>query len=127
MSFAPSDRLVAGHRSRLVLVVFVSFLGGLAEGLVLAIIAKLAFAIVSSDNSIKFTIASIDIHVSATELVVVALLLTVARIGLQAIGIWESTKLATQVISKGRTDAVRLFLGASWALHPKRDEGSSRR
>jgi ATP-binding cassette, subfamily B, bacterial len=117
------DRLVAGQRRRLVLVAIVSFLGGLAEGLVLAIIAKLAFAIASNDSSIKFTIASIDIHVSATELVIVALLLTVARIGLQAIGVWESTKLATRVISKGRTDAVRLFLGASWALQSKERRG----
>jgi ABC-type multidrug transport system fused ATPase/permease subunit len=53
----------------------------------------------------------------------IAFLLTVARIGLQAVGVWESTKLATQVISKGRADAVRLFLSASWALQSKERRG----
>jgi ATP-binding cassette, subfamily B, bacterial len=116
-------RLVDGQRRRLVLVAVVSFLGGLAEALVLGIIAKLAFAIASNDTTIRFTVSSIVVHTSATELVLTAFLLTVARIGLQTVGVWESTNLATQVISKGRADAVRLFLDASWALQSKERRG----
>src|SRR4029077_20746794 len=116
-------RLVDGQRRRLVLVAVVSFLGGLAEALVLGIIAKLAFAIASNDTSITFTVSSIVVHTSGAELVLIAFSLTVARIGLQAVGVWESTNLATQVIRKGRADAVRLFLDASWALQSKERRG----
>src|SRR6476620_6558527 len=89
-------RLVAGQRRRLVLVAIVSFLGGLAEALVLGIIAKLAFALAANDESIHFTISSINFHISASELVVIAVALVVVRVAMQAIAIWESTKIATQ-------------------------------
>ena len=39
-----------------------SFLGGLAEALVLGIIAKLAFAIAANDESIHFTISSAPVR-----------------------------------------------------------------
>ena len=116
-------RLVAGQRRRLVLVAIVSFLGGLAEALVLGIIAKLAFAIAANDESIHFTISSINFHISASELVVIAVALVVVRVAMQAIAIWESTKIATQALSKGRADAVRLFLGASWELQADERRG----
>ena len=116
-------RLVAGQRRRLVLVAIVSFLGGLAEALVLGIIAKLAFAIAANDESIHFTISSINFHISASELVVIAVALVVVRVAMQAIATWESTKIATQALSKGRADAVRLFLGASWELQADERRG----
>ncbi len=102
-----------------------SFLGGLAEALVLGIIAKLAFAIAANDESIRFTISSVNFHISASELVVIAVALVVVRVAMQAIAIWESTKIATQALSKGRADAVRLFLGASWELQADERRGSA--
>ena len=100
-----------------------SFLGGIAEALVLAVIAKLAFAIASSDTSITFEISSINIHMSASELVAIAVGLAVARVALQAVAVWESTKIATRAVGEGRLDAVRLFLGASWALQADERRG----
>jgi ATP-binding cassette, subfamily B, bacterial len=116
-------RLVSGQRRRLVLVAVVSFLGGVSEALVLAIIAKLAFAIAANDDSIRFTISSIDIHVTAAGLVGIAVALVIVRVAMQAIAIWESTKVATQAISTGRIDAVRLYLGASWELQADERRG----
>jgi ABC-type multidrug transport system fused ATPase/permease subunit len=116
-------RLVSGQRRRLVLVAVVSFLGGVSEALVLAIIAKLAFAIAANDDSIRVTISSIDIHVTAAGLVGVAVALVIVRVAMQAIAIWESTKVATQAISTGRIDAVRLYLGASWELQADERRG----
>jgi ATP-binding cassette, subfamily B, bacterial len=116
-------RLVSGQRRRLVLVAVVSFLGGVSEALVLAIIAKLAFAIAENEASIHFTISSIDIHVTAAALVGIAVALVVLRVAMQAIAIWESTKVATQAIRQGRTDAVSLYLGASWQLQADERRG----
>ena len=42
---------------------------------------------------------------------------------MQATAIWESTNIATQAISKGRADAVKLFLGASWELQADERRG----
>ena len=116
-------RLVAGQRRRLVLVAVVSFLGGLAEALVLAIIAKLAFAIArttarSTSRSPRSTSMSRLPNWSSSPCCSRSFVSAIKRSA-----IWESTKLATQAISKGRTDAVRLFLGASWALQADERRG----
>jgi ATP-binding cassette subfamily B protein len=116
--------LFAGHRVRLAVVASTSLFGGFAEAAVLVVIARVAFAITQQDSSVSVNAGPIGPYeISVPTLIVLAGLLTVARLALQTITAWQAATLASSALAGARTTTTRLFLEASWGLQATERQG----
>jgi len=117
--------LTRGHRVRLGGIVVLSFLSGLAEALVLLVIARVAFALTRSGSDVPLSLGPLSaIDVSVPTLIAVAVVLLGVRFALQAAAVWEQSSLQGTVLMEVRNVLVSDYIGASWALHA--DERSGR-
>lgn len=100
-------------RLRLVLLGAASFLGSLAESLVLVIVTLTADSLIRSSDEI--TVAGIS--VSRTHAVLIALVLVVARVLMALVAASTSARFSAQVMQNAQTELVTAYVNTS---HPAR-------
>jgi len=122
---AQLTHLTRGHRVRIAGIVGLSFLGGLAEAMVLLVIARVAFALTKSGSEVNLSLGPLNqVDVSVPALIIIAVVLLGIRFGLQIAGVWEQTALQGNVLMEVRNLLASNYIGASWALQA--DERSGR-
>jgi len=104
-------RLLRGRSAAISALSFGSICGGLLEAGFLVTVTRSAFAITDGDD--RFGLIA-GIEVSVTAAIVVALLLVVARVGLNVFTAWQSARLSTSVVADIRRDLAGAFLASSW-------------
>jgi ATP-binding cassette, subfamily B, bacterial len=113
-----------GNRARLGVLAAASLLGGFAEAAVLVAIARAAFAITQQDSSVSIKAGPIGpFEISVPALIVVAGVVTVARLALQIVTAWQGAAVASDALARARTTITRSFLQASWALQSTERQG----
>jgi ATP-binding cassette, subfamily B, bacterial len=116
--------LFDGHRLRLAVVASTSLLGGFAEAAVLVVIARVAFAITQQDSSVSVSAGPIGPYeISVPTLIVIAGLLTAARLVLQVMTAWQAATLSSDALAWARKATTRAFLEASWGLQSTERQG----
>jgi ABC-type multidrug transport system fused ATPase/permease subunit len=116
--------VVHGRRGRLARLVLLALFGGLAEALVLILIADIAFAITGGHTHAHFDLGPLgDVNLPIGTLVLLGGFLTLLRFGFQASVAWESSRLTRDALVEVRKRMLRLFLGASWAVQARERQG----
>ena len=116
---------LGNRRWKLGLVALLAAVGGLAEALVLVIIARLAFALASDSGTVVITAGPLGrLSVGFSTMVAVAAALVLLRGLLQVVVALVSSSMWTAVLAEVREQMLRGYLGASWALQS--DERSGR-
>jgi ABC-type multidrug transport system fused ATPase/permease subunit len=116
--------LTIGQRRRLAIVSVASILGGFAEAGLLVIFARVAFALAGDDAKVTFATGIFGtIHLSMTEVLVIAAVLAAIRMGLQWVAVVLSARAGSAVLLNIRRSLTTLFLDASWSLQSTQREG----
>ncbi|MDQ6696941.1 MAG: hypothetical protein M3Z46_05725, partial [Actinomycetota bacterium] len=115
--------LVAPHRPRLLAVASLSVVAGLAEAGVLFLIVQSAVAL-SGGKDIDSRLGPLAIrHVSITRVLVIALGLTVVRVGAALLAAWLSALLTADVQRDLRISSFDAFIDATWGIQSRECEG----
>jgi ABC-type multidrug transport system fused ATPase/permease subunit len=125
--FASRERLFAllGRRRRTVVFLAIcSFLSGLAESVMLVILAQIAATVVSKDKHAPVSIAGIELHTSVSRMFAIAFVLACIRLLFQVgpLAILPS-RIGADVQAKLRRDVFSSFTRASWAVQSQDREG----
>jgi ABC-type multidrug transport system fused ATPase/permease subunit len=116
--------LVRGQRRRLAVVSVASVVGGFAEAGILVIFARVAFALAADNDQVTFSTGALGaIHLSMTEVLVVAAVLAGVRMALQWVAVVLSARVGSAVLLNIRRSLTTLFLDASWSLQSAQREG----
>lgn len=115
--------LLAPHLALLVVLTFLGVLSGLAEAAVLAFIAEIGSAMVSSATSVPVTLGFASLHAGVAAALLVALGLSLFRLGLQVGIAWLPARLMADLLAKMRRDLYSAYSVASWALQSHEREG----
>jgi ABC-type multidrug transport system fused ATPase/permease subunit len=116
--------LVRGQRRRLAIVSVASVVGGFAEAGILVIFARVAFALAADNDQVTFSTGALGtIHLSMTEVLVVAAVLAGVRMALQWVAVVLSARVGSAVLLNIRRSLTTLFLDASWSLQSAQREG----
>src|SRR5438045_2018204 len=107
----------AGQRGRLVLVSALSIVGGFADALILLIIARVAFGLAGSDDTVSISLPIVGQQtISLDALLASAAALVILRTILQWVTSRISARITADMVFTERRALVRLLLNASWAL-----------
>jgi ABC-type multidrug transport system fused ATPase/permease subunit len=113
-----------GNRRALAGIAATATLGGFAEAGVLIMIARLAFAVASHDSSIKVGAGPIGPYtVAVSALIAVGFGLVAVRIVLQVVQARLIVGTNVRVQRNVRSQVVRRYLAASWALQSDERQG----
>ena len=115
--------LVAGHGRAVVGLSITAFLSGLAEAGVLAVVAEVGTALVYGSDHVKLGLGSYVLRPSVTAMLVVAAVLSLARVVLLGINAHLQARLATDVQTTLRDRLFGAFSRASWSLQSSELEG----
>jgi ABC-type multidrug transport system fused ATPase/permease subunit len=116
--------LSRGHRARLGAIVVTSFFAGLAEALILLVIARVAFALTGNGSDVRLSLGPLtDAHVSVWALIVTAAVLVLVRLGLLVLTVREAAELGSRVLTDVRNLLVADYLAASWATQAEDRDG----
>ena len=115
---------VRGQRRRLAVLVVLSVLGGLAEALVLVIVARLAFSLASNEDSVTVNLGPLgSFTASIRTLLVVAVVLVAIRAAAQVATARITAVTFSDVRRKLRMSLMREYLAASWELQSEERAG----
>ena len=116
--------LVRPHGRGLALVGGLSFLGGLAEALVLLLVARAAFALTESSETVAIDGGPLGDHqISVGTLLAVAAIAAALRVALQLLAVHQSSQLGAAVLTERRAAVISLYYGASWDLQSRERQG----
>ncbi|HKZ14511.1 MAG TPA: ABC transporter ATP-binding protein [Solirubrobacterales bacterium] len=115
--------LVAGHGRAVVGLSITAFLSGLAEAGVLAVVAEVGTALVYGSDHVKLGLGSYVLRPSVTAMLVVAAVLSLARVVLLGINAHLQARLAADVQTTLRDRLFGAFSRASWSLQSSELEG----
>ncbi len=115
--------LVSGHGGPVVGLAVTAFLSGLAEAGVLAVVAEVGTALVYGSDHVKVGLGPLNLRPGVTEMLVLAAVLSLARIGLLGINAHLQARLATDVQTSLRDRLFGAFTRASWSLQSSELEG----
>jgi ATP-binding cassette subfamily B protein len=116
--------LLAGSRSRLVVLAVVSLVSGLAEAGVLVLIARIGVALTAGSSRIALSLGPVAaFHAGIPTWLGVAAGLTLVKFGLQVWSARLAAALMARELARGRKSLFRLFLKASWGLQAQEREG----
>ena len=105
------------YRFRVGLLAGGAFVGGIAEVLILAMIARSAFAIASDEQEVDLVLGPLgELSVSVPTLLGAAALLTIVRVALQMFTAWEVSRFTSAALAAIRVKTTSLFLQASWPV-----------
>lgn len=115
--------LVAGHGRPVVGLSITAFLSGIAEAGVLAVVAEVGTALVFGSDQVKLSLGSFVLRPSVTAMLVLAAVLSLARVGLLAVNAHLQARLAADVQTTLRDRLFGAFSRASWSLQSSELEG----
>jgi len=116
--------LVRTQRGRLSRMSIAAILSGFAEAAVLVLIARIAFALASTEDDVTVSLGPLGEHTLSISLLLgVAAALIVVRIGLQAVYTLLSSRATFAVVETTRSRLARLYLGAGWPLQASQRDG----
>jgi ABC-type multidrug transport system fused ATPase/permease subunit len=126
--WATYQPLFQGQGPRLLAISVLSFLAGIAEGLLLVMVANIALTIGSTSSGSGTIEASLgplsDLELSLRTSFVVALVLALLRFSLQMLSSHVSATVTAELTAAMRADTFRDYARASWAeqaSHPESD------
>jgi ATP-binding cassette, subfamily B, bacterial len=115
---------IGGNRARLTVLASTSLIGGFTEAAVLVVIARVAFAITQQDSSVSVSAGPVGPYeISVPALILIACVMTGARLALQAITAWQASTLTSGALARARTTTSQSFLEASWGLQSSERQG----
>jgi ABC-type multidrug transport system fused ATPase/permease subunit len=118
------SELSRGHRVRLAVIIVISFFAGLAEALILLVIARVAFALTREGSDVTISLGPLsDAKVSMWSLIVTAAVLVAVRLVLLAVAVHEQAALGSRVLMSVRNLLVADYLAASWATQAEDRDG----
>jgi ABC-type multidrug transport system fused ATPase/permease subunit len=101
-----------------------SVISGLAEAGMLVVLAQIAATIVNKKKHVPFSIAGISVHATVGKLFVVAFVLALVRLALQAGPLaMLPARIGADVQAKLRMDLFHSFTRASWDVQSRDREG----
>ncbi|HVW46527.1 MAG TPA: ABC transporter ATP-binding protein [Solirubrobacterales bacterium] len=115
--------LVAGHWRPVVGLSVTAFLSGIAEAGVLAVVAEVGTALVYGSDRVKLSLGSFTLRPSVTAMLILAAVLSLARVALLAINAHLQARLAADVQTTLRDRLFDAFSRASWSLQSSELEG----
>jgi ABC-type multidrug transport system fused ATPase/permease subunit len=107
---------VRAERRRLLIVSVCAVVGGFCEAGILVIIARVAFALASSKDTISIDVGPVSATLSTGVVIGVAAALAVARTALQIVQVRVSSRAITSVVRESQRQLVSNFLAADWPL-----------
>jgi ABC-type multidrug transport system fused ATPase/permease subunit len=115
---------VRGQRVRLAGIAVLSLLGGLAEAVVLVIIAKLGVVLAAGDDRFTASLGtSVAIDLSVGVTLAVAAGLVLVRVGTLVVGAHIGSNAISEVRRRLRSDLMAEYLRASWELQSQERPG----
>ena len=116
--------LVRTQRGRLTRMSIAAILSGFAEAAILVLIARIAFALASTEDDVTVSLGPLGEHTLSISLLLgTAAALIVVRIGLQAVYTLLSSRATFAVVETTRSRLARLYLGAGWPLQASQRDG----
>jgi ABC-type multidrug transport system fused ATPase/permease subunit len=116
--------LTRGYRRRLSVIVLGSFLSGMAEASILFILARVAFALANEKGEVPASIGPFSgVDLSVGTLLLIAAVLVVVRLGLEAALAWEQTAIYGRVLTGVREGMLHDYLASSWAVQSEDRDG----
>ena len=117
--------LLNGWEGSVIVMAVASFLSGMAEALLLVLLANLALAVGGTSSGADLAaslgpLGSIDLTIRTSF--IAALVLTVLRAGGQLLAASLSAKIAAGYVTEVRAGTLEDFAAASWAEQSRRDE-----
>jgi ATP-binding cassette, subfamily B, bacterial len=106
--------ITAGHRTRLVVLVGTSFIGGLVEAASLYLLAQTALALTKGHDEIGLPISDADASLGLVVLITAGLV--ALRFGFAVVVVALQARLFTDVLTNVRSETVARYLAASWPV-----------
>ena len=116
--------LMRTQRGRLTRMSIAAILSGFAEAATLVLIARIAFALASTEDDVTVSLGPLGEHTLSISLLLgIAAALIIVRIGLQAVYTVLSSRATFAVVETTRSRLARLYLGAGWPLQASQRDG----
>ena len=123
-SIRSAVRSVARGRGRPIFGLAVTaVLSGIAEAGILAVVAQVGTALVYGDHHVGVALGPVDLNPSVATLLIIAAVLSLARIGLLNANARLQSRLAADVQMDLRKELFGAFTEASWGLQSREREG----
>jgi ABC-type multidrug transport system fused ATPase/permease subunit len=123
-SLRSSIRSVARGRARPIAgLAITAVLSGIAEAGILAVVAQVGTALVYGDRHVEVALGPVDLRPGVATLLILAAVLSVARIGLLNANARLQSHLAADVQMDLRKELFGAFTEASWGLQSREREG----
>ncbi|HWJ63302.1 MAG TPA: ABC transporter ATP-binding protein [Acidimicrobiales bacterium] len=117
--------LFVGEGRAIAVQAFIAFLGGMAEALLLVLVAKVAFAIGGDDQQLAEGLGPLnDLNLSIGTMLILAVVLAVARFAFQTLAGHLSAGLVARRVTVLREGTFSDYAAASWALQSSFDEAA---
>jgi len=118
-------RLLAPMRVRIALLVALTVIGGLAEAVLLVVVAQIAITVTeaSTVDQVGLGLATWGIPETLESLYLMATGLLVARLGAQVGAGWINSRAVTETQANLRKDLVAAFVSADWATQSRERDG----
>jgi len=120
---ALADQLVGRQRRWIVTLGGFSFLSGLTESAMFALVAQVAVALVNGDHRARVHLGPVHINAPLGTLIYIAFGLTVLRLALQFPVSYLPARIAANVQATVRRRIFHAFTSASWAAQSQDREG----
>jgi ABC-type multidrug transport system fused ATPase/permease subunit len=115
---------VRAQRGRMIWMSTAAIAGGFCEAFTLVIIARVAFALADSGDTIKLSAGPLgNVTTSIDALIALAGILVLVRIGLQCVYTVLSARASFAVVEETRTSLIHQYLAAGWPLQAAQREG----
>jgi ATP-binding cassette subfamily B protein len=115
--------LIGDRRWLIVALAFASILAGFSEAATLALVAQVAYALVTGAKQVHQHIGPFHIHAPIGTVIEIAFGLTLIRLALQFPISYLPARIASDVQLRLRTSLFRAFSRASWELQSRDREG----
>jgi ATP-binding cassette subfamily B protein len=121
-SIRPALRAVlGGYRRAVATMAGASFLGGLAEALLLVTVTRVAFAVTDGRDRVGIVA---DRYLSIGAALGLAVILIVARVVLAGVAMWQNARVSASVVAQVRRRLAKAFLASAWEVQQTQKSGS---
>ncbi len=115
--------LIGDRRSTIATLAVCAIFAGIAEAMILALIAEIAASLVNRHKQIHEHISLFHIHAGVETLIAIAFALTIMRISLQVPLAKLPARIAVEVQARLRRELFDAYSRASWAVQSRDREG----
>ncbi|GAA1487148.1 ABC transporter ATP-binding protein [Brachybacterium fresconis] len=112
-----------GSTWQIVLIAVVSVATGLAEALLLTLIASIAMAIAEGAGDVQVTLFGMSVEGSRMEMIVASLVIAVIRGALQLLVAYLPARMSAQAMARLRKRLFDGFVGSTWSVKGSEREG----